>query len=236
MKKNDGFIILRHDVDNPFLYRKSLFQKILNRVYLSNPEFPGKEHFPTYLEAVKTLLKLEKRFSAKATFFFRTVTYPTYDLIKELRDGKHEVAYHADRDKTFREFHEDLKKVQNRTKMTISGFTKHGISKHRSGGHWDEKKMIEYGNKANLKYLAQGESHPGWETPQLVNGVYVFGHHKTIWKESIEELTRYIESNKWPMLLLHPEDLIINGVKEKFIKILSMTKAISVREALDLIK
>ena len=93
--------------------------------------------------------------------------------------------------------------------------------------------MVEFAKKANLKYLAQGVDHKDWEKPQIVDGVYLFGHHLTIKDAKIEDMIQYIESNKWPMLLLHPEDLFINGVKEKFLKILKVAKAISVKDALE---
>ena len=99
--------------------------------------------------------------------------------------------------------------------------------------HWNEKKMVEFAKKANLKYLAQGVDHKDWEKPQVVDGVYLFGHHLTIKDAKIEDMIQYIESNKLPMLLLHPEDLFINGVKEKFLKILKVAKAVSVKDALE---
>ncbi len=46
MTEKDEIVILRHDVDSPFVYKKSLFKKIINRVYLTDPEIPGKEHIP----------------------------------------------------------------------------------------------------------------------------------------------------------------------------------------------
>ena len=232
MKKNGIKIILRHDVDNPFVYRKGFFNKILNRFYLSNPKFPRKESQPGYLEALRKTLELENRFNSKGTFFFRTVTCPTLDLVKEMRAKGHEIAYHADRTETFEDFEEDLNILQNKIKCPISGFTMHGQAKVRSGRAWDREKMIEYGKAANLKYLAQGEDHPDWEKPQLVDGIYFFGHHLTIKKSSIEEITRYIESHNWPLLMLHPEDLFIDGEKEKFIQILKKFNTISVEESL----
>jgi len=233
MTEKDEIVILRHDVDSPFVYKKSLFKKIINRVYLTNPEIPGKEHLPGYLEALKSVLKIEKEFEAKGTFFFRTVTSPTNDLVDYMTTNGHELAYHADRIETFQEFQDDLNKLQNKIKSPIQGFTKHGFAKVRSGGPWNEKKMVEFAKKANLKYLAQGVDHKDWEKPQIVDGVYLFGHHLTIKDAKIEDMIQYIESNEWPMLLLHPEDLFINGVKEKFLKILKVAKAISVKDALE---
>ncbi len=233
MRQDSRVFILRHDVDSPFVYRKNLFKKIMNRVYLSKPKLPGKEHLPGYHEALRNTLELEEKYNAKGTFFFRTVTCPPPDLVKKIINDKHEIAYHADQIGTFQEFHDDLKKIREDTMYPIQGFTKHGIAKVRSGGPWDEKKMVEYAHLANLKYLAQGVFHPDWEKPQLVNGVFLFGHHLTIKDSKIDELIKYLDSHTLPMLLLHPEDLFIEGVKEKFIKILKFAKAISVEEALN---
>lgn len=232
MNDVNNIFILRHDVDSPFVYRKSLTKKLMNRIFLSKPEIPGKEKLPGYLEALKYTLKLEKKFKAKGTFFFRTVTCPTKDLVKKIVGDSHELAYHADRIDTFQEFYDDLNFIQEKIDYKIKGFTKHGFAKVKSGGEWDEKKLVEYAKSANMKYLAQGVDHPDWEKPQLIDGVYLFGHHLTIKDANMNELEQYIKSHKWPMLLLHPEDLFIDGVNEKFNKILEISKAITVTEAL----
>ncbi len=235
MNQDEFKIILRHDVDNPFVYRKGLFNKLMNRVYLSNTKLPRNENLPGYLSALQDVLELENRSGATGTFFFRTVTCPSLNLVKEMKEKGHEISFHADRIDSFQEFEDDLNELRNKTNCQISGFTKHGYAKVRSGGGWDESKMIEYAKNANLKYLAQGEDHHDWEEPHLVDGVYVFGHHLTIKKASKEELNQYIESHKWPLLMLHPEDLFIDGVKEKFIMILKKAKVISIEESLKLI-
>jgi len=233
MTKNEKKIILRHDVDNPFVYRKSLFNKLMNRFYLSNSKIPRNENLPGYLAALREILELEDKFNARGTFFFRTVTSPSFDLIQQMRKKGHEIAYHADRIETFQEFHTDLKKLQQKTKCEMIGFTKHGFAKIRSGGIWNEKKMIEYAKLSNMKYLAQGQDHPEWEEPQLINGIYVFGHHLTIKKSNMKELTHYIESHKWPLLMLHPEDLFIGDEKEKFIELLKKYKTISIEDLIN---
>ena len=91
MRQDSRVFILRHDVDSPFVYRKNLFKKIMNRVYLSKPKLPGKEHLPGYHEALRNTLELEEKYNAKGTFFFRTVTCPPPDLVKKIINDKHEI-------------------------------------------------------------------------------------------------------------------------------------------------
>lgn len=231
----DRIFILRHDVDSPFVYRKNVFKKLANRIYLSDPDLPGRKFLPGYHEALKTILDIEKQFDARASFFFRTVTCPAPDMVRRLIAEGHEIAYHADRIATFEEFSEDLTSLRQKTDCAIDGFTKHGYAKVRSGGHWNERKMVEYAKLANLKYLAQGEDHEDIDRPQVVDGVYVLGHHMTVKDRGLDEMQRYIESHECPMLMIHPEDLYIEGVRDKFVKILGTAKAIPVGAALKLI-
>lgn len=229
--KNKIFI-LRHDVDSPFVYRKSKTKKILNRIFLSNPKIPGKKKLPGFLEALEYTLKLEKKFHANGTFFLRTVTCPSEDVVKDMLNDGHEIGFHADRVDTFKNFQEDLDFIQKKINHTVQGFSKHGFAKIRSGGEWNEKKMIRYAISANLKYLAQGVDHSNWEKPQQIDGVHVFGHHLTVKDVTFEDLENYIQSNLWPMLMLHPEDLFIDGVEDKFINILKIGNAITIKDAL----
>ena len=232
MKNISKNFILRHDVDSPFVYRKSFTKKLMNKIFLTKPEIPGKEKLPGYLEALKYSLKLEKKFDAKGTFFFRTVTCPSHDLATKMISEGHELAFHADRVDTFQDFVDDFNFLKTKTKCSMVGFTKHGFAKVRTGGIWNEKKMIEYAKSANMKYLAQGVDHLEWEEPRKFDGVFVFGHHLTVKNSSIDELNEYLEIHKWPLLLLHPEDLFIEGVEKKFIEILKNFNAISVIDAL----
>lgn len=235
MSNEAKIVILRHDVDNPFVYRKNFLKKIINRVYLSNSKFPGKSLMPGYYEALNHLLKIETDFQAHATFFFRTVTCPSPKITKKLINQKHEIAYHSDRNNSFEDFQNDLNKLQDALTVKIDGFTKHGYANVRSGGSWNEKKFLEFAKLAKLKYLAQGQDHLDWEEPRLIDGVFLFGHHKTIKDTDYDDLIFYINSKKWPMLMLHPEDLFIKGVEEKFLKILQFVKTITVKESLKLI-
>jgi peptidoglycan/xylan/chitin deacetylase (PgdA/CDA1 family) len=233
MNNKKNIFILRHDVDSPFVYRKSNTKKFLNRIFLSSPELPGKEKLPGYLEALEYTLKLEKQFNAKGTFFLRTVTCPSKNLVQKILKDGHELGFHADRINTLEEFQKDLNFIQKKIEHSIQGFSKHGFAKIRSGGAWNEQKMIEYAISSNLNYLAQGVDHPDWEKPKQITGVYVFGHHLTIKDATFEDMKKYIQSNSWPMLMLHPEDLYIDGVEDKFINILKMANAISVKDALN---
>ncbi|RLE74741.1 MAG: hypothetical protein DRJ56_06895, partial [Thermoprotei archaeon] len=102
----------------------------------------------------------------------------------------------------------------------------------RSGGPWDESRFVEYGVRAGLKYLAQGEGHPDWELPRVVGGLVVFGHHVTLRRCRIEDVRAYVRSRRLPLILVHPEDISAPGEREKFEEVLSMGRAVSVAEVL----
>jgi peptidoglycan/xylan/chitin deacetylase (PgdA/CDA1 family) len=209
----------------------------MNAICLLYANLPLKKKIPGYLEALQDLLQLEHDHQARATFFFRTVTCPTRDILKTLHGDGHEIAYHADRIATFQDFDKDLSFIEQETcqRGHVRGFTKHGYARFRSGGAWDEGKMIQFAKMAGLKYIAQGVRHLDWSLPRVIDGVCVFGHHRTVKDCGLDEMLHYIDSSDMPLLLLHPEDLFIDGVKEKFVKILKFAQAIPVIDAIRLV-
>ena len=224
---SEKIILIRHDVDNIFLMYngslKSKIKKALNYLYLALPLNLNVRHIiPHYLENVQLSIELERMYNARATYFFRVVTAPTNEILEELKKHRHEIAYHADRDYSYSTFYSDLKLLEKIVKSKIYGYSKHGFSPIRSGAPWDEGKIIEFGVKAKLKYLAQGEGHPEWKYPKRVSGLWVFGHHRTLKKVKPREIKEYVSQESLPLILVHPEDLSIPGEKEKFEEVLTL--------------
>jgi len=236
MKCSEKIIILRHDVDNIWsIYKRGIkgkIAKVLNYSFLLLSPTDIREFIPNYLHTVLELIDLEKDYGATSTFFFRVCTTPTRYILSEILRLGCEVGYHSDRNRCFREFYEDLLALQRMTRVRILGFTKHGYSPVRSGGPWNELKFVEYGIKAKLRYLAQGEGHPEWEYPKVVKGLILFGHHITLKKCSRKQAREYIKRREVPLILVHPEDLSIPGVKESFEEVLTMGRCVSVIKAL----
>ncbi len=236
-------VILRHDVDNIYgIYRPRRGAKVvkaLNYGLLALLSLAPRLRYaiPYYEEHVEEIIDLEKAYGARATYFFRVVTLPKPRLLNTLKALGHEVAYHSDRNRSFHEWFEDLKYVEKELRvLKVKGFTKHGHSIIRDGGPWNEDKFVEYAAKAKLKYLAQGEGHMEWELPRRIRGVWVFGHHVTLKKVSLKHAIRYIETRCLPMVLAHPEDVLIPGEKEKLEHILSRRRGISVITAINSIE
>jgi hypothetical protein len=81
-------ILLRHDVDNAFNVH------LLNYLHF---KFPHLFCLPSYLENETLMVKLEKQFGLKATYFFRArYTPPSYQLLRELDEDSFEVGIHID--------------------------------------------------------------------------------------------------------------------------------------------
>jgi len=240
MELPEKLIVLRHDVDNIWSIYKRGFSgkvtKVLNYGFMLIPSITVRHMLPNYLDTVLELIDLEKDYGATSTFFFRTCTSPNKRVLTEVIKHGCEVGYHSDRNASFKEFYNDLVTLKRIVGHEILGFTKHGYSPVRSGGPWDETKFIEYGVKAGLKYLAQGEGHPRWKYPKTIRGLIVFGHHITLKKCSTIEVREYVKGRECPLVLVHPEDLSIPGVKSMFEEMLTMGRGVSVVDFLRFIR
>ncbi|MCC6004770.1 MAG: hypothetical protein LM590_10565 [Thermofilum sp.] len=226
--------ILRYDVDNVLnVYKPSTYNKLvkisnlaIEIAMLSTTKF--RFLFPLYENHLSELIDIEKEYNAHGTFFFRIITLPTPKILNVIRSQGDEIGYHSDRNESFETWYEDLIKMEKNLGIKVLGYTKHGMSRVRSGGMWDEKKFIAFAKLANLKYFAQGAGHPEWELPRRVKGVWVFGHHITLKHASWNDVVMYVKGRCLPMLLVHPEDLGIPGVKEKLEYVLSQRRGVEV--------
>lgn len=240
---NEKVILIRHDVDNLFdIYGKGFSKRVkkaINYAFIgiSSVSIAAVSLLPIRLDHLWEVLDLERTYNAQATYFFRTITMPSPKLCKVLLEEGHEIAYHSDRNRIFEEFYKDLKMIENKLGVTIHGFTKHGYAPLGSGGPWIKEKFIGYGLKAGLKYFAQGVGNPEWGLPRLINKkLWYFGHHITLKKCKSEEVERYIKNRVLPLILVHPEDLFIEGEREKFERIFSLGRAITIIELVTLLE
>ncbi len=230
---NEDIVLVRHDVDNIYpIYGKGTYKRLLlllNYALLSiqclNTGF--RHLIPKYEYHIHELIDLEKMYGARATYFFRLITAPKPELVSKLKILGHEIAYHSDRNYSYRVWLSDLRRLESLVNTSIKGFTKHGHSPIRDGGDWYEPKFINYASRAGLKYLAQGEDHPDWEIPRIINNVWVFGHHITLRKTSMDTVKKYLSSRYVPMILLHPEDLDDNDVRTKFEYVITKKRGVS---------
>jgi len=231
-------VILRYDVDNVLsVYKPGTFNKLIKILNLSMElamlsTVKFRYVFPLYEEHLLELLDIEKEYNAHGTFFFRVITLPTPKILNTIFSQGDEIGYHSDRNKNFETWYKDLIEIEKHLGVKVLGYTKHGISKVRSGGAWNERKFIAFAKLANLKYFAQGTGHPEWELPRRVKGVWVFGHHVTLKHASWSDVARYVKNRCLPMLLMHPEDLGVPGVKEKLEFVLSERKGVKVIEVI----
>jgi len=90
-------VILRVDVDKPFLRKKS-FTK---RTCLFDSR--------GYLESCTEVMEDLNRRGLKASFFFQTYTLPKRNLARDLLSERHGFGLHAVRTKDLKDFSNDLK-------------------------------------------------------------------------------------------------------------------------------
>lgn len=229
----ERIVVLRHDVDNIYgIYRPGFRQKIvkpINYALLALMTLSVKLRYliPFYENHIQELLDVESKYGAKASYFFRVITLPRQSLLRKLIAEGHEIGYHSDRNSSFHQWFGDLKTLERELNVHIHGFTKHGHSLVRDGGIVEEDLLINYASKAKLLYFAQGEGHEDWNLPKKINNVWVFGHHITLKKASIENVRKYLE-RCIPLILIHPEDIFIKGERAKLEYVLANRKGISV--------
>ncbi len=237
----ERIVLLRHDVDNVYaIYgggnrAKVALKKLLNYALLglACADYRINYLIPRGFDSVFFTLDLEKTYDCKATWFFRAITVPPRRVVLKLKLAGHEIAYHSDRNWSYKLFLEDLRLVEKATQTSIRGFTKHGLSPVRSGGAYPIKIMMLYGIKARLKYFAQGEGFPHWRVPRRISGLWVFGHHITLKKTPLIRIRKYITSEPLPLVLIHPEDLVIPGETVKLEYIASKARCTSVWDVVE---
>ena len=229
----EDIVVIRHDVDNIYgIYRSYRFPKLVkafNYSFMSIISISSSFRYlvPFYLEHIPIVMDIEKHYSATATYFFRPITVPRKNLVKELKSRGHELAYHSDRNMNYKVWFNDLKFVEKKLDTKVQGFTKHGYSIIRSGGLLPLEILIEYANKAELKYIGIGLNQPTTGLPHKINNIWVFDHEITLKFTPWNKLKEYIK-NCIPLILVHPEDLFIPGEMDKFEYILSKKKGVSI--------
>ncbi len=238
---NEEVVVIRHDVDNIYgIYRPYRFPKIVKAInygFLAllsiTPSF--RYIVPLYLEHIPVVLDIERQYGARASYFFRPITVPKGDIIRDLKKDGHELAYHSDRNKNYNEWLKDLKFIEKTLKVKVQGFTKHGYSIVRGGGIVPFDKLVEYASRAGLKYIGSSMNPRGTGPPHKYNGIWIFSHEITLKHTPWSKLKRYINSCT-PLVLIHPEDLFIPGEMDKFEYILSRKRGISAIELINLLE
>ena len=230
-------VIIRHDVDNIYgIYRPLRFGNIFKAVnygFLALLSVTPKLRYfvPFYEEHIPFLLDIEKKYGARATYFFRTVTIPRIRLLNSLKGFQHEIGYHSDRNYSYEVWFKDLKYIEKEVDVRIRGFTRHGYSIIRGGGGVPYEKLVDYASRAGLEYVAKGEGPGKCGLPYVDKGVWMFKHGITLKFTPLKYLRAYLEKCL-PLVLIHPEDIFIPGEIEKIEYMLTKNKGVSVIEVI----
>lgn len=178
-------IILRHDVDNPYVgelgfgvfARKFVWTLNWYKQYgFLGEKLPGLTHLK-YLHATKRLFEVEKNLGIKGSWFFRTRTKPYAALRTMMIQHGCEISFHADRSKDESRFLADLKYTIGREKPL--GFTKHGNSRNEAEARkehieiYDPTNCLQLAKRYGFKYFSGNGTNP--EEPwKIVGGVVYF--------------------------------------------------------------
>jgi hypothetical protein len=178
-------LILRHDVDNPYVgelgfgLARRKFVWTLNWYRQYGPlgeKLPGFTWFK-YLHATKRLFEVEKSLGIEGSWYFRTRTKPYATLRKAMFQNDCEVSFHADRTEDENRFLADMKYTIGRGRPL--GFTKHGSARDEAEAHkarieiYDPTRCLQLAKTQGFKYFCGNGTNPEEEW-KVTDGVLYF--------------------------------------------------------------
>ena len=206
-------VILRIDVDNPYGWH-SFPRKVLNYFSINYRRLPIRYGILGYLDKAKLLFQELIDVQVPATWFFLPQTRPPKQFINSLLKNKHEIAYHAERTSSLRDFNSDLELLSKRLPSQILGFSKHGsgelkLSKYHTA-EYELETMLEIGQEAGMRYFSGNNENPTSQAIQK-NQILVFPgafwineNYREVKKYSINWLIENASTGKSYVVLTHP--------------------------------
>ncbi len=206
-------IILRIDVDNPYGWF-SFHKKVLNYFSLNFKRLPIRHNFLGYLDQAKYLFKVLEKAQIPATWFFRVQTKPSREFQQKLIKAKHEIAYHAERTSSLRDFQTDLQILSKNLPTPILGFSKHGSGKIKlSKYHTVEYNLdflIKLGQDVGFKYFSGNDEIPTAQPIQkdkflvFPGAFWLDEYYRDISKYNMNWLIKNALKGKTFVVLTHP--------------------------------
>ena len=221
--RSDTGIILRHDVDNPYVgelgfglvRRKFVWTLNWYKQYgLLGEKLPCFAQLK-YLHATKRLFDVEKDLGIEGSWYFRTRTKPYSSLRETMLQHGCEISFHADRTNDENRFLADLEYTVGKDKQ--SGFTKHGSARDEyeaRKGHieiYDPGSCLRLAKKHEFKYFCGNGTNPEEEW-KVIDGVLYFPN--VFWiqtgymddkKYTLEWLIE-AQRNRDIVVLIHPRE------------------------------
>jgi hypothetical protein len=231
-------VSLRIDVDNPFGY-SSLLKKALNRLSLDYDVVP---RWPSigYLKHAREFLHYLDDKGIAATWFFRNITAPGPELLKDFKRPGYEMALHSERTRTHADFHDELRQWETRFAMKPHGFSKHGTGEQKlsrmHAKEYDADMLIEYGIREKLNYFSGNGTDFRLPFENLDGFVYIpapfWLDNPTLHEPSVSmnDVAQY-SRDKPLVVLIHPIRWVMQeDVKKRFAFLLENASFESLRE------
>ncbi|MFK5889321.1 MAG: hypothetical protein QM486_01165 [Flavobacteriaceae bacterium] len=224
-------LILRVDVDKPY-GKKSISDRIKSKLredyYLPAYKVLG------YLIATEKFIVFCNDNKIKGTFYFRNSTIPDKKIIKLLKEGGHEVGFHAENTLNITTFKNEILKFKNKLpEFEIKSFTKHGSGKYKLGrNHYPPYEPLRYQKWAKdlgLKYIFGNEICKSKIDFDTIDGFFskMFWIHRDYRDFNFSKLEDLIEEvkNKNIPIIIHPSNFFANkNVNQDFKRLVSLTK------------
>jgi len=216
-------VILRHDVDNPYvgelgfgtIARKFVWTLNWYKQYgFLGEKLPGITTLK-YLHATKRLFDVERSLGIKGSWFFRTRTKPYPSLKDAMLKHGCEISFHADRATDEGRFLADLEYTIGKERPR--GFTKHGSPRNEFEARrehleiYDPTKCLQLAKRYGFTYFSGNGSNPEDEW-SVVEGVVYFPSVYWIQTGYMDD-TKYTldwlietQRNRDIVVLIHPRE------------------------------
>ncbi|MFX1515639.1 MAG: hypothetical protein ACFFC6_04960 [Promethearchaeota archaeon] len=206
-------IILRIDVDNPYGWN-TFPKKVLNYFSINFRRLPIRYSILGYLNYANKLFERLEMAQVPASWFFLVQTRPSKQLQQSLLKAKHEIAYHAERTSSLKNFKSDLRILSKNLTTSILGFSKHGSGKRKLSKYHTAKynldSLTQFGQEVDFKYFSGNDETPSSNLIKM-NNLQVFPgafwlneNYRDISKYSIDWLLEKASTGKTFVVLTHP--------------------------------
>ena len=224
-------IVVRVDVDKPY-GRKTIFGKVFSKL---------KEDywFPTitglgYLKATAEFIQYCNNNKVEAVFYFRNCTVPSKKITQLLKDGNHEVGFHAENTRSIDTFQNELDRFRRKvTGFDVTSFSKHGSGDIKIGRHhyypYEPNSYKDWATKLNIGFRYGNEICDSKDDFSQTMDFYpkMFRIHqdyrgKTF--NTIEEVVELAKEHTVP-IIIHPSNFIAEQfVKTEFKRLISLAQ------------
>ena len=228
-------LILRVDVDKPF-GRKTISERIKSKLR-EDFWFPAINCWG-YLKATEKFIKYCNGNGIQGVFYFRNCTAPGKKITKLLREGNHQIGFHAENTRSLSTFKKELERFKEKLSgAELSSFTKHGSGDIKLGRNhyhpYEPDKYRLWAKEINLAYIYGNEIIDSTDDFSDSRDYYpkMFWIHNEYRNESfdkIEDVIRYARSFDIPVII-HPSNYYANDfVNREFNELVSRAKRDSI--------